>query len=226
MAMFAAWASRRATVSPCCCCRPPSIHRPFGISVYTSHPLLTLSLYPPFRQFGILHPRIFPCRLTQAEPLEYPLHPLSPLYLPDSAGIPQNLRRHLFLDPCFLSCLCNQKSDKPLCIWKQRIIHSVAVYIVSKDGCNFHWQFQLPILLCFLPGMLNIHLRIVFIREIKVRYFYALMALFVGMAPSRSHRGSSPPAWPSTPVLPGPCASPDSWGDFWWRHHGSGASIL
>jgi maleylacetate reductase len=54
----------------------------------------------------------------------------------------------------------------------------------------------------------------------------ALMALFVGMAPSRSHRGSSPPAWPSARVLPGPCASPDSWGDFWWRHHESGASIL
>ena len=53
----------------------------------------------------------------------------------------------------------------------------------------------------------------------------ALMALSVGMAPSRSHRGSSPPAWPSARVLPGPCASPDSWGDFWWRHHGSGASI-
>src|SRR4051794_30009352 len=54
---------------------------------------------------------------------------------------------------------------------------------------------------------------------------FALMALSVGMAPSRSHRGSSPLAWPSAPVLPGPCASPDSWGDFWWRHHGSGASI-
>src|SRR3954447_2837305 len=53
-----------------------------------------------------------------------------------------------------------------------------------------------------------------------------LWALFVGRAPSRSHRGSSPPAWPSARVLPGPCASPHSWGDFWWRHPGSGASIL